>query len=113
MPADREGQDDHPGGEMADFPYQRSPGLLGVLEMGVGQAGVPPLGDTKDLGRLRRFLGPQRRAAPGAGLSGGQVENAGAVAGIRGFQQGAGAGELDVVAVRGDGENVHGHARSG
>ena len=81
MPADGEGQDHDPGREVADVLHHEPAGVSSVLlEMGVGQAGVPPLGHAQDRGGPLRLLGPQLGAAPGAGLAGGEVQDAGAVA---------------------------------
>ncbi len=113
VPADRERQDDHPGCEVPDLRDYEPTRLLRILEMGVGKTGIPPLGHTKDFGGPTRLLGPELGAAAGRGLSGRQVEDPGAVASIHRLEQGAGAGELDVIAVGGDGQDVYGHGGSG
>jgi hypothetical protein len=109
MTADREGEDHHPGREVPDLAHHHPPGLLGVVEMGVGQPRVAPLGYAEYSGRPLRLLRPEARTAPGPGLARGEIEDAGAVARIHGLEQDAGAGQSDVVAVRGDGKNVDGH----
>ncbi len=74
-----------------------------------GEPGIPSFRDTQDLGRLLSLGGAQRGTASGAALAGREVENAGAVAGLDGLGQGTGAGQLDVVAMCGDGQDVYGH----
>ena len=60
------------------------------------------------------LLGPQVGAAARARLAGREVQDAGAVARVHRLEQRAGAGELDVVAVGGDGQQIDGHEdRSG
>src|SRR5262245_27975142 len=79
--------------------------------MRVGQASVAPLGNTEDLSRPLGFFTPQRRATAGPGLPSRQVQDRGAVPLVRGPKQGTGASELDVVAMRGDGENIDWHQK--
>ena len=109
MTAHREGQDDDPGREVADLRHDEPPGLVGVLQVRIGEAGVPPLRDAQDGGGALGLLGADGGAPPGAGLPRGEIEDPGPVAGIHRLEQGAGAGELHVVAVGGDGQDVDGH----
>jgi hypothetical protein len=73
------------------------------VKVGIGQTSVSPLGHAQDPGGTLSLVGPELGAASGPALSGGEVEDTGAVAGVHRLQQGAGTGQLNVVAVSGDG----------
>ena len=88
--------------------------VLVVLQVGVAKARVPPLGDAQDLRGARGLCRSQLWAAAGARFAGGQIQNTGPVSRVLRLEQRAGAGELDVVPVGGDGQQIDGHEdRSG
>ena len=109
VPAHGEGEDDHSGSEMPDVFDDRSPGLFRILQASVGQSSVSPLGHPDNGCRSLGLLGSKRGAAAGAGLAGGEVQNSYAISSVYRFEQSARAGELDVVSVGGEGQDVYGH----
>ena len=109
VPAHGEGKDDDTWSEVSYLLHYSLPGFIRVVKVGVGQTGVPPLGNAEDLGGPFGLFGTKLGAASGAGFSGSEIEDTCPMAGIRGLKQRAGAGELDVIAVGGDSENIDGH----
>jgi hypothetical protein len=79
------------------------------VKVGVGEFRIPPFHDTKNYSRPFGFLRAQRRASPAARLTSREVEYAGPVAGIHRLEQGTSAGQLDVVAMGGDGQDIYRH----
>src|SRR5258708_250170 len=79
-----------------------------VLDAGVRQAEVLADRAPEDTGRLRRFGGALGSRTLRAHLAFREVENRGAMAGLRRLDERPAARELDVVAVRADGEDFHG-----
>ena len=109
---DGEGEDDDPGREVPDLLHQHAPGLVGIAEVGIGKARVPALGASEDLRRPLGLPGTDLGAAAGGALAGGQVQDTGSVPRLGRPDERARTGELDVVAMGGDGQNVHGHGDS-
>ena len=105
----REGENDHPRRKVADVLDHQTPGFFRVLQVCIRQSSIPPLRYAEDLGRTLCLFRSERCATPGTGLSGGQVQDPDLVSGIDGLQKSARAGELDVVSVGGEGQDVHGH----
>ena len=111
MAADGEGQDHHRGREVPDLLDDFAADLVGVLQMGIGQARVPPLHDPEHCrGRALGLVAAQDCAAPRPALAGREIQYAGAVPGVARLQQRSGAGQLDVVSMGRDGKQVDGHA---
>ncbi len=77
--------------------------------MRIGKAGISAFGNAQNRGRSRRLLAPDVGTAPGTGFAGGQIENGGRVALVNRLEQGACAGEFDVVPVGGNGKEVDWH----
>src|SRR5687767_2763448 len=111
VPPDGKGKDDDPRPEMPDLLHQDFPRRLAVLEMCVGEARIPALAHTHHHAGLFRFLCPQRRAAARARLAFRQIEYRSRVPRVGRPDERAGTGELDVVPVRGDRQDIHGHGR--
>src|SRR4051812_27405663 len=107
--SDGEGENDNFGGEMADLLDNELPRLLRVVQVGVGQAGVSPLGYSEDPSCLLRLLLAEAGTPPGARFAGRQVQDTDSITAIDRLEEGARAGELNVVTVGRDGENVDGH----
>ena len=107
--ADGEGKYHHARREVTYLGDDKTPRLIRVLKVGVGQSGVPALADSEDLRRPFGFLRAQLGTASGAAFSGCQIQYSGPITGIDGLEQGAGAGELDVVTMGGDGQDVDRH----
>ncbi len=108
VPADGVGEDHHPGPEVPDLLHHHAPGLVGVGQRRVGQPRVPALRHPQHLRRRRRLPGPELGAAPRPGLAAGEVQDAGGMPGIPRLEQRPGAGQFDVVTVRGDGQQGDG-----
>lgn len=83
--------------------------LAAGLDVGVGNAERAAPACAKDLCGLGSFLGTEFGSATGAHFAGGEVEDAGFVAGVSHFQESAAAGEFHVVGMGGDGEQVEFH----
>src|SRR5204862_1423541 len=78
----------------------------------VRQAEVLARGELHDLGRAVGFLLPRRGVTARAHLSLREIDDGGRVALFRRLDQRPRAGELDVVPMRRDGEQVHWHAQN-
>jgi hypothetical protein len=100
--ADRVGEDDNLGGKMTDRFDHDSPGLVAVVNAGVGESGIPALDDPHDLRSPLGLLRAEGGAAPGGRLAGRQVENPGSITLIGSSNKGPGACQLDVVSMGGD-----------
>jgi hypothetical protein len=109
MATDWKGQNHYSWSEVPNVFDDDSPGLLAVFEMRVGQQSIAPLRHTQNLGGPFRFLASERCATMGAAFARGEVEDPGSIPLIHSLEEGAGAGELGVVPMRGDGEQVDGH----
>src|SRR6202034_3345656 len=79
-----------------------------VLDVAVGKVEGFAVGDVEDAGGGFGFGGTLGGGAAGAGFATSEVEDGGAAAKRVLHEQRAAAGLLDVVAVRGDGEDVKG-----
>jgi hypothetical protein len=108
MPANGEGKDYDARSEVSNLLDDRSPCLIRILKVSVGQAGVSTLGDAEDPGRALCLLAPQGGTAPGASLALGEIQNPSSVAGVGGLEKDTGAGQFDVIAVGGDCPDVDG-----
>ena len=108
-----QGEDDDTGPEIADLLDYDAPAGLVIGEVGIRQPGIPALGKSEHPGSGLGLAGPHLRTAQCATLASREIEHAGPLPRIDSAEQGAGAGELDVVAVGGDGENVNGHKSDG
>jgi hypothetical protein len=109
VPSHGERQDDDAGREMPDLRDHESPRCLVVLKVRVSQPGIPPFRHTQNLRGPVGFGGPQVRAAPRPRFTRGEIQYPGSIPRVLRLQQRAGTGELDVVSVSGDGEEVDGH----
>src|SRR6266568_3563297 len=101
-----EGEDHDAGSGGADELHDAAPRRLVVREVGIAQLRVQAQVHAERLRRALRFSAARRGVALGAGFSLRQVENPDALAGPRRLGEGAAAGELDVVAMGGDGEQI-------
>jgi hypothetical protein len=111
--ADREGEDHDAGPEIADLLDHDAPAGLVIGEVGIGKPGIPALGKAEHPGRGLGLAGAHLSTPQRPTLASREIEHAGTVPRIDDAEQGAGAGELHVVAVRGDGEDVNGHKVGG
>src|SRR5262249_22221793 len=102
----------HPRREVPDVLHHGPSGVVIVPEVGIGQARIAALAHTQDRRGALGFLASELGGAARGALAGREIENAGAVSRVRGAEPGAGAGELDVVTVGGDGQDIHGHGHS-
>ena len=81
--------------------------VCGVVDdAGVGKPERFAHGDAEHLRRALRFRGAQLGRSARAHLALREIENARAMPGARRLGERAAAGELDVVAMRGDGEKI-------
>jgi hypothetical protein len=109
VPADGEGKYHHARREVTYLGDYKTPRLIRVLKVSVGQPSIPPLTDPEDLRRTFGLLGAQLGTASTAAFPGCQIQYSGLITGVNGLEQGAGAGELDVVTMGGDGQDVDRH----
>jgi hypothetical protein len=109
VPADREGKDHHPGGEVSDVFHHSLPGLLRVLQMGIRKSRIPPLNHSEYLRRPFCFLRPESGAPSGAGFACSEVEDTDPISGITRLEERAGARQFDVIAVGGNRQDVDRH----
>ena len=93
------------GGGEAEFVSPRG------LDVGVGYAEGAAVFYFEDLCGERGFFRARFRGAERAHLTGGQVEDAGLVTGLRHFEERAAAGQFNIVGMSGDGEKVEVHFR--
>jgi hypothetical protein len=89
-------------------PCERRPCAWRVLDRGVGQLEVLSKAASDDSGGAVRFPAPQLGRAARTHLALGEVEDRRALPELGGLDERPAAGELDVVAMRGDGENGDG-----
>src|SRR5437764_7792212 len=82
------------------------PVLPGVFHAAIRNIERLPKADLQDLGGFGGFAGPVFGGAAGAHLSLGEVEDSGAVPLLRHLEQGAAAGLLYVITMRGNRQNV-------
>ena len=106
MPPLPVGQNDHPRPRLPNHGGDLQPVLVGVLDAAVRNVERAPPTHAQNLGRVIGFARAIFRRAPRPHLALRQVEDARALAALRGLQQRAAAGLLYVVAVRGDGQDV-------
>jgi hypothetical protein len=109
MAANGEGKYHDTRREVADFSHDSSPCLIRVLKVGVGESSIAALADSKNLRRPVSLIGSQLGTASTAAFSRGQIQYPGPITGVDGLEQRAGAGELDVVAMGGDGQDIDRH----
>ena len=102
------GQDDDARPRLPNHARDLQTVLPSILDAAVGKIQRPSPIDSQNLCRIIRFAGTIFRRAARAHFTLREVENARALPALRGFQQRAAAGLLDVVAVRGDGQHVQG-----
>src|SRR5271169_3824397 len=99
-------KDHHSRPLLADYTRHFQPVLPRVLDPAVGDIESLPPGDAQYSRRLGRFLRAVFGGASRSHFSLREIEDAGALAPLRHFQQRAATGLFDVVAVGGEGENV-------
>ena len=99
-------QNDHPRPRLTNHARHLQPVLPSILNATVRDVECPPPTHTQNLGSVGGFARAVFRRAARPHLTLRQVEDAGALPALRGFQERTAAGLLDVVAVRGDGQNV-------
>src|SRR5271168_4403832 len=105
------GQNDDARAGLANYGCDLQPVLPRVFDSPIRDVeGVTP-GRAENFRGVGGFTGAIVGGAARTHLALGQVEDAGALSVLRSFQQRAAAGLLDVVAVRGYGENVEGRRR--
>src|SRR5438093_10171126 len=114
MAPDGERENHHPGPRGADQLDELRARRLIVLEVGVGEPGVEPHVHAERPGCALGLGGACGGVAARAGLSLGQVNDPDAMARPHGLGERAAAGQLDVVAMRSDREQVHrlGHVQA-
>ncbi len=100
------GQDDRVGLEFADRFGEGDFKFVGEREASVGKAEIAAHFHAENFSGVRGFFEARFRSAARAGLTPREIEDAGAIAGLRHFENGAAAGELDVIGMSGDGEQV-------
>ena len=98
--------------EVSDLRDDGATCLLGVVQVRIRKPGIPAFYYAQDFRRSLGLGGPQRGTASRAALTGREIQDAGAVAGLGGLRQGTGAGQLHVVAMGGDSQNVYGHGEA-
>jgi hypothetical protein len=107
--SDGEGENDNLGGKMADLLDDELPRLLRIVQVGIGKPCVSPLSHPEDPSGLLRLLLSEAGAPSSAGFACRQIQDTNSIAVVDRFEEGTRAGELNVVTVGGDGENVDGH----
>jgi hypothetical protein len=112
VPPHGKGENDNPWGEVTYLGHYSPPCLIRVVKVSVGQTRIPPLDHSQDAGGSVCLLGSELGAAPGSGLAGSQIEDSGPVAGISRLDERPGTGQLDVVAMGGNRQDVDGHLRN-
>ena len=75
-------------------------------EARIGKAEIAAHFHTENFSGVFGFFQARFRSAARTGFTAREVEDSGAVAGLRHFEDGAAAGELDVIGMSGDGEQV-------
>src|SRR5438552_5121942 len=108
MPAHGEGEDDDPRARRADEADERRPRRLIVREVRVRQTGVEAQVHAQRRGGALRLRGSGGGVAACARLALGEVQDADPVARPGGLRERAAAGELRVVTMGGDGEQIDG-----
>src|SRR5947209_4436695 len=106
------GKDHYARPLLADDTRDLEPVLPRVLNATVGNIERLPPADFQDLCRGFGFASAVLSAPSRAELALGEIEDPGRVTQARHFEQGAAAGLLHVVAVRGNGKNVYAHRSS-
>ena len=106
-------RDDDARAEATDRPHEQLARRRRVLDACVGEPERLPRAAPDDLGGPLRFLLPERGGAARAHLALREVDDRGAVTALRRLDQRPAAGELDVVAMGGDGEDGDGRGRVG
>ena len=105
-------QDDGARAQRADAAGQGQLVVHAQLEVRVGQAEIFAVRDAQDARGGGGFAAASFLGAARAHLAFGEIEDAGATAEAARFDQRAAAGELDVVRMRGDGQQVELHHAS-
>jgi hypothetical protein len=109
MPPDGVGEDDGARAEAPDPTDDDSAGLVRVVEMRVPQARVLARMDAQGPGAGCGLLRAQGDGAARARFPGGEIQDADAVALADGLGERAASGQLDVVGMGSDGQQVHRH----
>src|SRR5438128_12272567 len=112
MPAHGEGEDDDPRARRADEADERRSRRLVVREVRVRQAGIEAQVHAQRRGGALRLRGSGGGVAACARLALGEVQDADPVARPGGLRERAAAGELRVVTMGGDGEQIDGLGHS-
>ena len=102
-------EDDDLWSEVPDLLDEDPPGCPGIRQVGIAKSRVAPLVYSHDRCRALGLLTPECGAPPRPRFAGGEIENAGPVSAVGRADEGAGAGQLDVVTMGGDGQQVDGH----
>jgi len=103
------GKNDGVRARLADFSGEGEFVLARWLDVRIGNTETAAIADSQNFGGAGSFFGARFRSATSAHFAGGEVKDAGFVALLRGLEEGAAAGEFDVVGMGGDSENVEGH----
>src|SRR5712692_2987993 len=106
------GEDDGFGAELADSQRKAELVLASGLNVRIGDAQRLAVAYAEQLCSLGGFPGAGFRSAARAHLTRRQIQDAGLVAALRHLEERAAAGQLDVVRVGGDSEQVQYHPRS-
>src|ERR1700752_1302249 len=80
--------------------------FVGDRETRIGQAEIAAHFHAKNFSGVRGFSEARFRSAARTCFTAGEIEDAGAIAGLRHFENGAAAGELHVIGMSGDGKQV-------
>ena len=100
-------QNEHPRPQFANHRGDLLPIFESVFDAAVGNVErfAPP--DAQNLSRIFGFTRPVLHGAAGSHLAARKIEDGGGAAHLRHLQQRTAAGLLHIVAVSGDGKNVH------
>src|SRR5438552_7876882 len=100
------GKNHHPRPLLTDDARDFQPVLPGVFHASVGNSGGVAPGDLQNLGRGFGFGGALLGGAARSHFALRQIEDAGAMSGLRHLQQSAAACLLAIIAMRSDGQHV-------
>src|SRR5579864_840872 len=100
------GQDDGVRLEFADRFGECDFKFVGERESGVGKAEITAYFHAENFPGVGGLFQARFRSSARAGFTAREIEDASAIACLRHFENGAAAGELDVIGMSGDGEQV-------
>jgi len=95
-----------PWPEFTEVSGHHSPGLRGVLELGIGKAGIPSHCQPQDFRGILSLFSPFLGRTPASHLTPGQVQDTRTFPSVMCLKEGAAAKEFRVVRMGHDGQNV-------